>query len=313
MGGVVNSVFGSLNRSSQSQTENVSLAAPTQFEGEAFTTVVDEFRTLQDILRGNTVAQPYFNQFTAAGEQYANQLGGYQDALGGYAGQFNQNANSLYSAFAGLAGQDYTMNQNDINDANSYAANLYAPQRAGLEQAFRNQTMDSNRLASSLGRSINDPILQSKLRTGFMDQTAALNAQQTASAQQIAFQLPGQRLASSQAQGGFYGNQYDVSAGNYQNQFNALQGMSGFGGQRVGALGDVYGAQQAAKDQATQNRLSLLGLGQQLQQQGQNFRLASAGRTTTGSNQGSALSTLGGIAGIAGAGFGLAGMMGGGK
>jgi hypothetical protein len=294
MGGIVSNLTSALgldemNRSSSGQTSNLSMAGASGNEVLGHEVARDEFKTLTDILRGDTIARKPFNQYMAGNEQYANQLG---NALG----QIYGDSNSLYSAFAGLAGTDYNMNNRDINQAQQYASNLYAPDRAALEQSFRDQTVDSNRLAASLGRSTNDPILQAKLRTGFMDQMSTLNARQTASAQEIAFQLPQQRMAGAQLQGAFLGS-----------QLGTLNNYSSIGAQRVSAFGTGYNAEQAVRDQATQNRMTLFNLGNQLQQEGQNFRLASAGRTTTGYNQGSTFDTLGKVAGLASAGMGMMG------
>lgn len=68
------------------------------------------------------------------------------------------------------------------------AARLFRPRQTALEQMFRKQTQQSNQLATKLGRSINDPILQARLRTGFMEQQDMLESEKQAAAQNLLFQ-----------------------------------------------------------------------------------------------------------------------------
>jgi hypothetical protein len=99
-------------------------------------------------------------------------------------------------ASGGMPGQE------DVNTANTTAANLFQARQLQLQQAFGDQTTQANRQAALMGRSTNDPILRAKLAQEQTRQQALLGAEQGAAAQQLALQLPGQRLqyASSRAE-----------------------------------------------------------------------------------------------------------------
>lgn len=126
------------------------------------------------------------------------------------------------SATGGLPSQD------DINASNQFAQSMFGARRTGLEQSFQDQNTEMERLAARLGRPVNDPILQAKLRTGFMRQSDLLNAEQGAFASNFAMGLPERRLG-------------------YQAQAANVHGNLAY--------------------QAMQNRAALLGLGSQLGQQ----------------------------------------------
>lgn len=177
-----------------------------------------------------------------------------------------------YSQSGGLPGQQ------DITAANGVASGIFAGQRVSQQQQFVTQGQEANQQAARLGRSVDDPILQAKLRTAQMNQSAQLDANQGSYASQLALNLPGQRL-------------------NYANQ--AAQVNSGLA------------------QQALQNRMTVLGLGSGLLNQEQNYQINTSSRygsQTTGGGVGGAISgALGGFgagASIAGAINGLGGMAG---
>lgn len=96
--------------------------------------------------------------------------------------------------------------QEDIATAQGFAKNIFQNQQEALNQSFVQQNTEANRLAAQLGRSIDDPILQAKLRTGFMNQQAQLAAEQGSYASQLALSLPQQRLQYATGQSDVLGN-----------------------------------------------------------------------------------------------------------
>lgn len=129
----------------------------------------------------------------------------------------------------------------DMATGNQYAQSMFAPQQLALQQSFTQQNTDMQRMAAQLGRSADDPILQNKLRTGFMNQQGILNADQSAYGNQLAMALPGQRLNYAQ--------------------------------QRTSVLGNLA-------TQAMQNRSALLGIGNQMQGAERQFRIQTGTQTT---------------------------------
>ena len=115
--------------------------------------------------------------------------------------------------------------ESDLSTSNRFAESIFNPQRTKLNQVFEDQKVQAARLSASLGRSVDDPILQAKLRTNMMNNMASLESEQGAYGSQLALQMPGQKL------------------GYAQNNVNVLQGLA---------------------SQAFQNRSALLSLGNQL-------------------------------------------------
>lgn len=136
---------------------------------------------------------------------------------------------SDYSANGGLP------NSGDINNANNIASNLFASRQTSLNQSFNDQSVSASRLGAQLGRGGADPVLQAKLQTGFLRQQDTLNAQQQGTAQQIALQIPGQRIGYAQ-QGAGVTNQLANQA--FTNQSNIFQNQSYLYG-----LGNQLGSQ----------------------------------------------------------------------
>lgn len=155
----------------------------------------------------------------------------------------------------------------DINSSNDLASNLFASRRTALNQNFIDQNIASNQLAARLNRSSDDPILRARLLTNQSRMLDSLNSDQQGMATQIAMQLPGQRVGYAQ------------------------------GAASVDA---------ALAAQASQNRASLLGLGQSVANQYTDYRLNTATRTNTQpANAGTA---IGGMLGGMGMGMNIGGL-----
>lgn len=180
----------------------------------------------------------------------------------------------LAARFGELSETGLLPTSQDITRTSGIAQQIFAPEQTALEQFFRRQETEAQRTSARLGRPVNDPILQSKLRTGFLEQQALLGARTGSFAAQLALQQPQQRLSLQQAQA------------------SVLGGLA---------------------SQALQNRQTLLGLGQQIANSERNFRLQSApeiGRQTSGGGLKGGL--LGGLSGAATLGGAAAGFGGGG-
>jgi len=165
---------------------------------------------------------------------------------------------ALAAAFGLASETGLKPTERDIQFGTESAQDLFAEERLRLGQAFTTQQEDTASLAASLGRATDDPILQAKLRTGFIREQAAQQARQQGFARGLALEQPGQRLDLQQRQ--------------------------------VGVLGGLA-------SQAFQNRSAILGLGQALQADERNFRLAQGTTTQTTQESPGALSIIGGIAG----------------
>jgi hypothetical protein len=154
--GVLKSVFGGGTKT-QASTSGVNLKDPSQLENLAMGVQGDQFAQLQDLLKQGPGAGDY-----SAGIQS-------QRDLAAMLGE--------YSKTGGLP------NQQDIDSANQISGNLFAQRQTELNQSFTDQNTEVERLAARLGRPVNDPILQSKLRTGFIRQQDLLNAEKMGASQ----------------------------------------------------------------------------------------------------------------------------------
>lgn len=195
------------------------------------------------------------------------QLGGLQDLFGQqnygqFTGQIGSANQNYLDILNRLSQTGGIPTQQQSQAATGFYRDIFAPQQEQLRQQYVQQGYQAQQQAAAMGRPINDPILQAKLLAAQQNAQAGLGAQIASGAAQYAMQLPGQQA------------QY---AGLAANQVNSLA------------------------NQAAQNRMTLLGLGNQLQQQQQNFRLGAAGGTTSQQTGGSAGGALGGLLG----GFGL--------
>jgi hypothetical protein len=196
---------------------------------------------------------------------------------------------------SGVAGQDVLPSQADIQATSGIAQNLFAPERQALQQSFMGQTMAARSEAARLGRSTTDPILQARLRQGFMQQEGALASRQQQAAQQLALQLPEQRLQRSLLQADLAGKEREGIFG--IQQFQSQLGMQ--------------------REQANiQNKAGLVAALSQVLNNERQFRIQSGttrtGGTQTGmqANRQGALGQLGGVAGIVGSIFGMGGLSG---
>lgn len=177
---------------------------------------------------------------------------------------------SLADMLSGFAKGGYGPSDADITASNDLAKKLFGARAEALNQNFQDAQVFGNRQAARMGRSANDPILLNKLLQEQTRQQAMLNAEQGAFAAQDAQSRPMRQLE-------------------FANQLAQVRG--------------------GLATQAMANRQALFGLGTQLKQQEQNFRLQSATRTTESEGGGGLKGALqGGIAGF-GAGMGAAGMM----
>lgn len=157
--------------------------------------------------------------------------------------------------------------QSDMQTARGYTNDIFAAQQTALNQGFEDQNIQANRLAAQLGRPVNDPILRAKLAQDQIRQQQLLESQKTGFTAQYAQNLPMQRL--------------------------------GFAGQ----LADV---RNSLASQAMSNRQALLGMGQSIQTNERNFRLAQSNRWATGSQTGE---SGGGVKGAIGGFMGGLGML----
>ncbi len=148
----------------------------------------------------------------------------------------------------------------DISGANSSMAEIFRPQHLALDQQFDKDLLDTNQMAARLGRSVNDPILQAKLRSGYANSRSMLGANQASAAGSLALQLGDRRIGAAR--------------------------------ERVSVLGGLANS-------ALQNRLSLLGLGSNLRDAERSWQFNTAKKTTTGIQEGSTgQAILGGLMGF---------------
>ena len=163
---------------------------------------------------------------------------------------------SLGDLLAQYAQGGFLPSQQDFATAQGFATSAFAPQQTAINQQFEQQQQRVAQLSAQLGRPVNDPILQAKLSQERMQAQERLGAQQSAFVSDFAQKLPMQRL------------------------------------QFTGQLADV---RSQLASQAMANRQALIGLGSQLQAQGQQFRAGTASRSV---ESGGGL--LGGITGALG-------------
>ncbi len=235
------------SKKSSSGTSGLNLDEASALENKATSSIGTNF----DQLTGLTNAGPGQQDVTAA-----------TGASRSFAEMLQQ-----MSQTGGLPGQE------DIAAAGGVAQNLFQPQRVAQQQAFQDAITQSNQQAAILGRSQNDPILAAKLQQENLRQRALLEANQGATQQQLALQLPGQRA------------------------------------QYAGQSADVLGG---LATQAFRNRAALLEAGSNIQSQERQFRLNTAQKYSnieekSGGGLGGAIT---GAIGGAGAGASMAGGLG---
>ena len=125
--------------------------------------------------------------------------------------------------------------QNDISYANQMSSQL-------LQPSFYQQGIDANRLASQLGRPINDPVIQAKLRTAEAQQQGQM-------ATQMAMQLPQQRL-------GYATQLADVRNNLASQAMSNRQAILGIGGNILGQSNQMQVAGASHQGWDTKNQQS---------------------------------------------------------
>ncbi len=151
----------------------------------------------------------------------------------------------------------------DITRSNQLGQQMFSAQNLGMKQNFLDQTNQANNQAALMGRDANDPILRAKLAQEQTRQQAMLGAQQGSWATQNAMQQPGERL-------------------------NMFQNFAG--------------VKSGLATQAMANRQALLSMGSNVQNSERNFRMGSAerwGSQTQESGGGLKGAINGGLAGMA--------------
>ncbi len=164
--------------------------------------------------------------------------------------------------------------QGDISAANSFATDIFGARQVGLNQQFTQMGQQASREAALSGRGSADPILRARLMESQAGMQDMLNAEKTGFASQYAQQLSGNRLS--------------------------------FAGQRADVL-------NALGNQATQNRLALLGLGSSLNEAERGWRLNNATRVSKQEKEVGLGDVFTGAIGLAGAVTGIGGMLAGGS
>jgi hypothetical protein len=238
-GAALGAVAGAIPKKQES-SGGINLKDASGLENSAASGLGNDYNSLRAMLEGGAQSGDY-----SAGMQSQRD----------YAAMLGQ-----YAQSGGLPGQD------DLTNANIFAQRAYDPQRVALQQSFQDQTTEANRQAAMMGRGSDDPILQAKLRTGLMRQSASLQAEQGAFANNFAMQLPQQRLnyAGQQASAldqigqrasanrqllmslgsGILGNERSFRV-QTSDQWGKQQSGGGVGGAISGALGGFGGGMQA--------------------------------------------------------------------
>lgn len=159
----------------------------------------------------------------------------------------------------------------DIKAGTDIAGKLFQGQRTALSQRFEDMNTEYARKAASMGRDVMDPILQAKMGQEKTRQSAQLSADEGASAQMHAMNLPGQRLS-------------------YQQMMVDLQG----------------GLAQRAWD----NRSAIMAAGMQIGQSERNWRLNTSGQVSSTEQKWDFGDYLNAGLGIVGTGVGMASKLG---
>jgi hypothetical protein len=212
-GALLGGIAGAIPKNTtQSQTVDAGQAGANEMAGQQG--MMDMYRQLQG--------------FAGAGP-------GQADVAAGYQGQ-----KDLASMYQQYAQGGFLPGAEDSSRAQSFAAGQFAPQQAALNNNFADQTFAMNRSAAAMGQSANDPIAATKMRIEQTRQQGALDASKNAFGQQMAMQMPMQRLG-------------------FQEQ--------------------ASGIQAGLATQAMANRQALAAMGEGIMTNERNFRLATATRT----------------------------------
>lgn len=138
----------------------------------------------------------------------------------------------------------------DIRQARAASENLFQGQRNALQDQFRQQSVEARQRGAQLGRSSADPVFTASLAESQGQQLGQLEANRGSLEQQLALQLPQQRLAFEQQRFGLaeqafknrsalaqLGNQISVGQQNLRTQNRHSGG--GLGGAISGAIGGL--------------------------------------------------------------------------
>lgn len=140
---------------------------------------------------------------------------------------YTDNSHSLASMLQSYSQNGGMPDQNDISNSNNIASNLFASQRTQLAQNFQDQGYQANQQAALMGRSADDPVLRAKLAQDQTRQQALLQGQQGGLAQQLALQMPMQRLGFAQQQNQVLGGLASQALANRQTLASMGSGILG--------------------------------------------------------------------------------------
>lgn len=101
------------------------------------------------------------------------------------------------------APQDLLPTSDDVFNAKEATSGLFAAEENQLNEIFKQERIQSNREAASLGRSTIDPVLQAQLRISKASQLAGLESRKTTEASRLALQLPALRQQALERQASF--------------------------------------------------------------------------------------------------------------
>lgn len=246
MGAIVGAVAGGVAGSqgtSNSTSTSVNLANASALQNQANNNVSGDYTSLENDVNAGPGQQDVTN--------YMNN----STSLAAMLGQYAQSGGMPTSS--------------DFSQGNSLASQAFQGQQTALSQSFQQQMQQANGQAAMMGRSGTDPTLMGTLGQSQMLQRQQLMANQGSYANQLAMQLPGQRLQ-------------------YAGQQNQLLG--------------------GLATQALQNRQSILSMGSGILGQQQQYQLGQSGNTSTQSTPGGFRGALLGAMSGAGAGMQVASM-----
>jgi len=245
LGGTLGGIAGGQKKRTSATSESgINLADPTAFENFLAGGQQGQFSDLQRLVQAGP---------------------GQEDVTGGLGA--SRDLGALLQQLQSTSGLPTS---GDISAAQGITGQLFQPQQVAFQQQLEQARTESDRRRAQLGRGAADPILAAKLAQEAARGQERIGAAQGAATQQLALQLPGQRL--------------------------------GFATQRASLLSGLG-------SQALQARTGLLGQGSQLLGQQQAFRLGTGTRfgSQAGSSGGGLGGAISGALAGAGAGLGAVG------
>jgi hypothetical protein len=213
MGAIVGAVAGGVAGSqgtSNSTSTSVNLANASALQNQANNNVSGDYTSLENDVNAGPGQQDVTN--------YMNN----STSLAAMLGQYAQSGGMPTSS--------------DFSQGNSLASQAFQGQQTALSQSFQQQMQQANGQAAMMGRSGTDPTLMGTLGQSQMLQRQQLMANQGSYANQLAMQLPGQRLQ-------YAGQQYQLGqSGNTSTQSTP----GGFRGALLGAMSGAGAGMQVA-------------------------------------------------------------------